>query len=269
MDFHCHVDLYPNARDVYAEVQKRMEFVWLVTTSPRAYDATCKVLPATPQMVISPGLHPEVADKKINELERLLQQLQHVSAVGEVGLDGSARYRPHYETQKRIFSAVVERCQSLGGRILSIHSRAASKDILDILEQFPGFGTAVLHWFTDSAPQLRRADALGCWFSVGPAMFESVNGRKLTTLMPRDRVVAESDGPFARVDGAVVMPWDAAKVDSQLADVWGLPQQSTSDLLSANGRRLISKVRMPANQGGCNPLLGSISSLTRPNEQDG
>lgn len=249
MDFHCHVDLYPNARSVYAEVQKRMEFVWLVTTSPRAYEATSKVLPATQCMVISPGLHPEVADKKTNELEQLLQQLSHVLAVGEVGLDGSARYRSHYETQKNIFSAIVERCQLLGGRVLSIHSRAASKDILDILEKFPGFGTAVLHWFTDSAQQLRRADALGCWFSVGPAMFESANGRKLTTLMPRARVVAESDGPFARVGGAVVMPWDASSVETQLADAWGISPQSASDLLSTNGLRLISKIRTPERQG--------------------
>lgn len=63
-------------------------------------------------------------------------------------------------------------------------------------------------------------DDLGPDERTGPAMFESANGGKLTTLMPRARVVAESDGPFARVCGAVVMPWEASRVDSLLADVW-------------------------------------------------
>ena len=247
MDFHCHVDLYPDARSVYSQLQNRMEFVWLVTTSPRAFEATSQVLPATERMLISPGLHPEVADKKAGELDLLLQQLNQVRAVGEIGLDGSARYRPYFELQKNIFSASVERCQALGGRVLSIHSRAASKEILDILEQFPGFGTAVLHWFTDSAPMLRRADALGCWFSVGPAMFESANGRMLAGLMPKTRVVTESDGPFARVQGRSVMPWEAANVETTLAEIWKITPRDATERLSSNGRELVEKIRQKIN----------------------
>lgn len=243
MDFHCHIDLYPDARSVYAEVQKRMEFVWLVTTSPRAFEATSKVLPTTERTLVSPGLHPEVADKKAAELDLLLQQLTLAKAVGEVGLDGSARYRPHFALQKFIFSAIVERCQSLGGRVVSIHSRAAAKDVLDILERFPGFGTAVLHWFTDSAPLLRRAESLGCWFSVGPAMFESANGRKLAALMPRQRIVVESDGPFARIGGVAVKPWEAADVAIRLAETWGTSPARAVEILSANGKHLLEKIR--------------------------
>lgn len=246
MDFHCHVDLYPDARSVYAESIKKMEFVWLVTTSPRAFEATSKVLPTTERILVSPGLHPEVADKKAGELDLMLRQLEYVKAVGEVGLDASAKYRPHFELQKNIFSAIVERCQSLCGRVLSIHSRAAAKEILDILEQFPEFGTAVLHWFTDSAQQLRRANALGCWFSIGPAMLESANGRRLAALMPRERVVAESDGPFARVGGTAVMPWQAREVAVVLAVFWGVSPLTAAETLRTNGCRLIEKMRVNA-----------------------
>jgi len=34
---------------------------------------------------------------------------------------------------------------------------------------------------------------MGCWFSVGPAMLTSANGRKLATMLPVNRVVPESD----------------------------------------------------------------------------
>ena len=110
--------------------------------------------------------------------------MEACTGVGEIGLDGSARYSPHFELQTHIFKSVVEKCARLGGRVLSIHSRAAAEKVLDILDANPGFGTAVLHWFTDSPSLLRRAAESGCWFSVGPAMMESTNGRKLAALMP-------------------------------------------------------------------------------------
>lgn len=239
MDFHCHLDLYPDAKQVYAEALQRTEFVWLVTTSPRAYATTSKVLATTQKFFISPGLHPEVADKKRGELEMLLSQMESCAGVGEIGLDGSTRYSQHSELQTQIFKSVVENCARLGGRVLSIHSRAAAMKVLDILDANPGFGTAILHWFTDPPSQLRRAVASGCWFSVGPAMLETANGRKLAALMPRDRVVSESDGPFAKVRGMHVMPWEANGVAVKLADVWSISPDDASTTLKANGLRLI------------------------------
>jgi TatD DNase family protein len=144
--------------------------------------------------------------------------------------------------QKRIFTAVVKRSEALGGRILSIHSRGAAKDVLDTLEQFPGFGIAVLHWFTDSAPLLRRASDMGCWFSVGPAMLDSANGRKLAALLPQDRVVPESDGPFAKKSGTPIMPWEAARIAEQLASLWRMPSTMVSEMLLKNGRTLLQKL---------------------------
>ncbi len=239
MDFHCHLDLYPDAKKVYVEALQRNEFVWLVTTSPRAYEATSRVLASTQKFFISPGLHPEVVDKKHGELAMLLSQMEACTGVGEIGLDGSARYSQHFELQTQIFKSIVENCARLGGRVLSIHSRAAAEKVLDILDANPGFGTAVFHWFTDSPSLLRRAAESECWFSVGPVMLESANGRKLASLMPRDRVVSESDGPFAKVHGTNVMPWEANTVAVKLAETWCESQETVSKTLKSNGLRLI------------------------------
>lgn len=247
MDFHCHLDLYPNARQAYVDALKRVEFVWLVTTSPRAFSATSRVLPATERIFISPGLHPEVADKKFGELEALLSYMENYPGVGEIGLDGSPRYRRHLELQRHIFQSVLQKCVTLEGRVLSIHSRAAARETLDFLEVYSGFGTAVLHWFTDSPSQLLRAKGWGYWFSIGPAMLHSANGRKLAELMPRDRVVSESDGPFAKVRGASVMPWEAATVSIKLAEIWGIQPEKAAHTLRANGLRLAS--RLTADRG--------------------
>jgi TatD DNase family protein len=238
MDFHCHVDLYPGARDVYARTIQRNEFTWLVTTSPKAFAATTRALSPSPKVLITPGLHPEIAHERAAELPQLLEQIEGVSAVGEVGLDGSPRFRQHYDVQRKIFRAVIARCAELGGRTLSVHSRRAVRDVLAELDAHPGYGTVVMHWFSGTAAELKAAEAAGCWFSIGPAMFDSANGRSLAAAMPRDRVVPESDGPFAKLDGKPVMPWEAEKIAEPLAHLWQMSPAEASSLLAENGRRL-------------------------------
>lgn len=243
MDFHCHLDLYPNAREVCREAAARNEFTWLVTTSPRAFAATSGVLGGTTNVLITPGLHPEIAHERAEELDLLLEQIGNVNAVGEVGLDGSPRYRNSYAVQRRIFEAVIKRSAELGGRTLSIHSRQAVNDVLATLDRHPGFGTAVLHWFTGTTKELQAAEEHGCWFSVGPAAFVSNSGRALAAKLPKHLVVPESDGPFAQIEGKPVMPWSAEVTAQHLGHSWGLSPDEAMGILNSNARRLLQRLR--------------------------
>ncbi|QRK86855.1 TatD family hydrolase [Pseudomonas granadensis] len=243
MDFHCHLDLYPNARDVYAQAQERNEFTWLVTTSPRAFTATSRVLGGSDKVLITPGLHPEIVGARHAELDMLLEQIRQVKAVGEVGLDGSKRFQASYDVQRSVFIAVVAQCAALGGRVLSIHSRQAVKDVLAVLHDHPGYGTAVLHWFTGTTTELNAAIAQDCWFSIGPAAFNSAAGQALAKKLPRDQVVPESDGPFAQVDGASVMPWSAGQTAQFLGKAWDVTPADAMHILESNSRRLLGLIR--------------------------
>jgi TatD DNase family protein len=242
MDFHCHLDLYPNAKEVYLEAARRNEFTWLVTTSPKAFVATSRVLASTDKILITPGLHPEIAHERAGELNLLLQQMEGVRAVGEVGLDGSPRYRAAYDTQREIFRAVLARCVELGGRVLSIHSRQAANDVVAELNRHEGYGTSVLHWFTGTASELRAADEHGSWFSIGPAAFASTNGRSIASKLPRDRVVPESDGPFAKVGGKPVLPWASEETAKLLAESWSTSHEDALATLTRNSQRLLTLI---------------------------
>lgn len=249
MDFHCHLDLYPNALDVREEARRRKCFVWLVTTSPRAFVATSRMMPPDELMLVSPGLHPEVAKQKSGELGLLLEQIAGNPAVGEVGVDRSPQHRTTLGLQREIFDVVVEKCASSGGRVLSVHSRFAADTVLHTLERHSGHGLAVMHWFSGSGKELAKADELGCWFSVGPTMLQSENGRKLAALMPHDRVIPESDGPFARLGNAPAFPWDAAGIAETLTDLWELDKTVVLDILQSNGQRLQKRIRYPMECG--------------------
>src|SRR5262249_39096461 len=100
----------------------------------------------------------------------------------------------------------------------------------------------VLHWFSGSARDLDRAINLGCWFSVGPAMLMGERGRALAARMPRDRVLTESDGPFAQVDRSPVMPWHVETAAYTLGTIWSLSSERTGQLLRDNLRTLIPEL---------------------------
>ena len=63
-------------------------------------------------------------------------------------------------------------------------------------------------------------------------------GRQLVLRMPRDRVLTESDGPFAQIDGRSAWPWDVARAAESLAELWSEPIDAVDRQLCANLKRL-------------------------------
>ena len=240
IDFHSHLDLYPNGVALAREVNERNKFTLVVTTSPRAYHATSRVFSGLVNIHVGLGLHPEVADSKASELDALVSGIATARFVGEVGLDGSARFRKSLPLQECIFKAVIEECSSEGGKILSIHSRGAAARVLEVLASSKNLGWPVLHWFSGSVTELQFACKLGCWFSVGPSMLASEKGRNLVRRMPFDRILPETDGPFTTTHGVPLMPWNAWDVCASLANIWNQPLEAVEEQLHDNLSRLLS-----------------------------
>src|SRR3546814_17537329 len=60
----------------------------------------------------------------------------------------------------------------------------------------PDRAGVVLHWFTGSKADVRRAVDRGCYFSVNEGMLASATGLRVMREIPIDRVLTETDGPF-------------------------------------------------------------------------
>jgi TatD DNase family protein len=220
IDFHCHLDLYPKALSILPEVVRKNEFTLVVTTSPRAWLATSKVFSDYNNIHVALGMHPEVIESKSNEQKLLLSSIAEAKFIGEIGIDGSSRYLNTIHMQETLFCDVLKECEYNGGRIMSIHSRNAVGLVLDILRCFCRTSIPVLHWFTGTSKELKCAIDLGCWFSVGPAMFAGPKGRKFIEQIPHDRLLPETDGPFAQIKSHPIMPWQSMEVVNKLADLW-------------------------------------------------
>lgn len=244
IDFHTHLDLYPNALDILDRVNRENRFTLAVTTSPRAWVATSQVFKRHNNIKVALGLHPEVADQKFNELELLLSSIHKVDFVGEVGIDGSARYSKTLSKQELIFDSTIRECEKAGGRIISIHSRGAVSKILSSIRTYQNCGTPILHWFSGSVEELTTAIRMKCYFSVNPVMIGSEKGKELISRIPYNLVLPESDGPFAKLAGRPVMPWEAMNICSDLSSIWHMTIEEVRHTIEQNLNKLLQEMRI-------------------------
>ena len=230
IDFHCHLDLYADPR--------RKTEVLAVTTSPRAFIKTSQYFRGANNVRVALGFHPELVKQRSLEKELFFEQMRSSRFLGEIGIDGSKRAKQSLSEQIEFFDEVVHTAAVHGGKVLSIHSRGAVKEVLQILEKYEGEYVPILHWFTGSVKDAEKAIKLGCWFSVNPNMCYTASGKKVISCIPIDRVLPETDAPFTQNDGVPYMPWDIT-VTSYMAKENNIAVDEMNMLLHRNLQTLI------------------------------
>ena len=239
IDFHCHVDLFPDPAAVVAECERAGVHVFVLVTPRAPGMARWRSRQHLSTFARRSGSIRSSLMNRHGELslfDRLLPGKTRY--VGEIGLDHSRGTEARWPVQSRVLSHILNSCQDAGGRIMSVDSRQAASAVLDQLEAFPGAGTPILHWFTGGIADLQRAIVLGCWFSVGPTMLMSAKGRDLASRMPMDRILTESDGPLAAFQGRQAAPMDTACAVARPAKLWGRTADCVMDQLVSNLHQL-------------------------------
>lgn len=237
---HCHLDLYPDPFKLVDECKARNIYILSVTTTPKAWYGTNKLAEGSKRIRTALGLHPQLAHQRSNEVELFDELLVNTNYVGEIGLDGSKGFKEHSNIQAQVFRHILKSVDRSGGKIMTIHSRSSASNVLEEIKGVEG--KAILHWFTGTPSELKQAIKQGCWFSVGPAMLNTKRGRELTLMMPRKRVLIETDGPFAKYNGKSLFPWESEIAVEQLSRLWKFPLENTYDILKSNLSLLISGV---------------------------
>lgn len=223
VDFHTHLDLYPDLARAIAACDHQRVATLAVTTTPKAFERNVELSAGSEFVRVGLGLHPQlVADRhlEIDLFERLLPQTRYI---GEIGLDrGPAHYRS-FELQQLVFSRILRACAEQGDKILSLHSVRATKPVLDMLDEHlpPDRGGVVLHWFAGGKADVRRAIDRGCYFSVNEGMLASATGERVMREIPIDRVLTETDGPFLARGADPIKPGDVKRAVEMVASSVG------------------------------------------------
>lgn len=240
VDFHCHLDLFPDFENLVRECDEAELYTLAVTTTPRAWSRNYELASTTRYVRAALGLHPQLVAEHGDEItlfERLLPETRYV---GEVGLDAGPTYFRSLDRQRKVFRRVLEACAFAGNKVLSVHSVRATSQVLDMVENHlpRGRSRVVLHWFSGSKAEAQRAVELGCWFSVNAAMLENDRMAAIVrTVLPIERLLTETDGPFANKGHEVVRPTDVGRAVEMLGSTFDttadeMARQVRSNLLA-------------------------------------
>lgn len=247
IDTHCHLDQYADPVAVAAAAERAGVAIIAVTGLPSHYAVGREPARALRCVRLALGLHPLLAPHAPAELTLFRQYVSTTSYIGEIGLDFSRHGRDTRKAQMQSFRVVAGILSELAAhgehRLLTLHSRGAERAIIEHLEEF-ALGPAVLHWFTGSLAAAEDAVALGCYFSVNPAMVRTRSGRQLLERVPKERVLTETDGPYVRVGDRPARPEHVRDVVNALASTWGVSVLEGRQRVRQNLSALLGTLRL-------------------------
>ena len=204
-DAHVHANLMDSPLNVARSSNEAGLGLFTCGVTPHDYLELAPLL-SQDNFRVGLGAHPwYISDGRITEkdIEFLLELMEQMSYVGEIGLDFSSRYCVDglQELQVKAFTQICARAAELSRndqpRVLSMHTVRSVNAVLDILEQ-TGAAQAcipIIHWFSGSSDELQRAIKLGCWFSVGEMSLKTKRGREYAKVYPKDKLLTETDLP--------------------------------------------------------------------------
>ncbi|NOC83850.1 Qat anti-phage system TatD family nuclease QatD [Ruegeria sp. HKCCD6428] len=236
VDFHTHLDLYPDLQRAISTCDRRRVATLAVTTTPKAFERNLELSSCSNFVRVGLGLHPQLVADRHHEIELFEKLLPRTRYVGEIGLDrGPAHYRS-FELQRSIFARILRACAEDGGKVLSLHSVRATRPVLDMLDEHlpPDRARVVLHWFNGSRSDVRRAVERGCYFSINERMLGSTNGERVLRDIPKDRVLTETDGPFILRGDTPIAPGDVGCAVEMMATLLEIPIEDVRRQILSN-----------------------------------
>ncbi len=249
-DSHAHLDFadFGGEVDAVLERARAAGLVGVVAVGAgRGLEAAAAVDLAArfPDVWATVGIHPHdasCADAAALDVLRKLAARPRVVALGEIGLDYHYDHSPRPD-QERAFRRSLAAARAAGKPVV-VHVREADEVCARVLreEGVPPAG-GVIHCFTGDAAAARTYLDLGLFISVsGVVTFRTADAiREAVRLVPRDRLLVETDSPFlAPVPhrGKRNEPAFVAETARKVAEVRGEDAEDVARVTSENARRL-------------------------------
>jgi TatD DNase family protein len=242
IDSHCHLDLYPNFVELLEKCEKERIYTLAVTTTPKAWPRNFELTVGKQYVRAALGFHPQLVNEswqdELNTWEKYLSQAKYI---GEVGIDAGKNFSRTLPLQQKVFRRILELCAKDGGnKVLSVHSVNSASLILDLIEEIlpSDRRKVILHWFTGTNTDLKRAIDLDCYFSVNHKMVGTIKGQALLDLVPINKLLTETDGPFIHQNGKPVEPFWVIETSRLIAFKKRMNPNSISQIIFENFMRL-------------------------------
>ena len=252
IDTHCHLNdeaLFKDldnvvSRALNAGVEKMIVIGWDKASSELAikiaeqYDFIYAVI----------GFHPEnIFDIDDEILYETLNLYKHpkVVGIGEIGLDYHWTKAPEKrELQKQYFIKQIDFANKVDLPI-SIHSREAFNDTLEILKEHKPMHGGVMHCYSGSVENINDIINLNLYIGIdGPVTFTNAKTPKeVAAEAPLEKIVVETDCPYLSphpLRGTVNEPANISLIVDAIAEIRGMSKKHLLDVLYQNSCKLFN-----------------------------
>jgi TatD DNase family protein len=236
-DTHFHLDLQESKDDILREIESNKVYTIAVTNLPPIYENLIKSINSK-FIRVALGFHPELVGKYQKYILDMWRLLPNAKYIGEVGMDLKTG-KETKNIQVSFFEELINKCNTLGNKVISIHSRAAASEVISIIgENFNG--KIILHWYSGTYQNQQRAIDNGYYFSVNHAMLGSNSGREIILNIPEDRILIETDSPFTSVNGHAFKPSEIELIITGIGKIMNKSPEIMKDILWKNFKAAIS-----------------------------
>jgi TatD DNase family protein len=202
-----------------------------------------------PEVYCTLGVHPHDGKTYTPEVGKFIET--HINdpvvvAVGEIGLDYYYEQSTR-EEQKLAFRTQMEIAQRTQMPV-QIHTRDADEDTVEILKQFRGSVTGIIHCFTGTEWLAQQCLDLGYNISIsGVVTFKNAESlRSIVKMIPMDRLHVETDSPFLApvpMRGKKNTPAYVVHTAQFVADLKGISQKELADQTRNNALKIFPKIK--------------------------
>jgi TatD DNase family protein len=203
-----------------------------------------------PRLLAAVALHPNEApeleasgelDDALAVIDELAAQ-PRVRAIGETGLDAYRTGEAGRPAQFRSFEAHIEIAKR-HGLALQIHDRDAHDDVVATLRRVGAPDRTVFHCFSGGEELAELAADAGwyCSFAGNVTFKNAQNLRDALRVLPRDRILVETDAPYltpAPLRGRPNAPYLVPHTVRFMSDVLGAPLDELCAQLASNTVRV-------------------------------
>jgi len=247
-DSHAHLDLIEEETGtvVASAIKAGVSPIITIGIDIPSSIAAVRLAGAYDSVYCSVGIHPNdtegIVPADFDRLEELALSSKRVVAIGETGLDYYRDRSPAF-AQKQAFRAQAALARRLG-KPLAIHDREAHDDALELLAaEVHGEVPVIMHCFSGGRQVLDECVRRGYYFAfAGPVTFKNSDvTREMASLVPADRILAETDAPFLSPDpfrGKPNLPERVTLVAKAIAGARGISFEEMETLLADNTARV-------------------------------
>lgn len=194
IDAHCHIDMLSSPESYLMEKERSGDITLGMTNLPSHFAMGIPYFNNLKKSRLALGFHPQLAQTHQSELKNFPDFVSKTSYIGEVGLDFSKDYVKSKELQLDSFKFICK-CIHGSNKILSVHSRKAEKEVLDILK-IHSVKNVIFHWYSGPLGLIDEIISSGYYFSINESMTLSLTGKNIIGKIPQNRILTETDVPF-------------------------------------------------------------------------